>query len=577
VGGRYEPRFGAQGIAGLTESESVGLAIMLAGASIVVLSWSVGAAGFSIHPIGILVASIAGTAAAWRAALRGLPVEWCGRRLFGFLLVVLGFLSYLCWLAWPSFLPISEGPDLVHHLSLIHFIQHQHALLHDRSLGAYLGEMDGYTPGSHLLAALVGDWLRTDALRVVHPLTAFAVAVKAGVVYNVILRMLPAGRQQAAPAVAGTLLLLVPHAYLLRSFTYFHFYAQVIAETFAVAMVWTIVVWHQQQLRRWLALFALLGVVVALSWPVWLPAPALALAIVVLAERARPLSQRAVDLAVVGIPIAIVTLVYTLTHAGSAGILRSGGSTLVPSVGIFGWPFLVLTICGVGLSIRRRDRVAPVLVFATACVVQIGGLLAVQVAMRASNPYLAHKTVHLLVYAMVVCAALALEQGWRVVEHWLPVVRGRAGWILPVLVVAWLARRDLPTRPLTSPITEPVYQAGHWAKVHVRSGCIDYLVEHWLTAYWLHVDVLGNPRQSERMRSEGFGYRQTVGRWIAQGSLPYAIAGDVDRLPNDLRRNMRVLERFGPAAVIERIDGRGQCTDTTPAIDDIARLGFTGR
>ena len=114
-----------------------------------------------------------------------------------------------------------------------------------------------------------------------------------------------------------------------------------------------------------------------------------------------------------------------------------------------------------------------------------------------------------------------------------------------------------------------MYRAGVWAKEHLPTACVDYLVEHWLTAYWLHVDVLGNPRQSTPLQSDRFGYRPTVGRWIEPVSLPYAIAGDVDGLPGDLRGHMRVLVRFGPAGVIERSDGRGRCDDQTPPIDRV--------
>ena len=41
-------------------------------------------------------------------------------------------------------------------------------------------------------------------------------------------------------------------------------------------------------------------------------------------------------------------------------------------------------------------------------------------------------------------------------------------------------------------------------------------------------------------------------RRILPGSLPYAIADDLDALPRDIRGNVDVLQQFGRAAVVAR-------------------------
>jgi hypothetical protein len=126
----------------------------------------------------------------------------------------------------------------------------------------------------------------------------------------------------------------------------------------------------------------------------------------------------------------------------------------------------------------------------------------------------------------------------------------------------------LPSEPLASPLKEDVHRAGLWARDHVPAACVDYLVPHWVTAYWLHLDVLGNPRLTERMEQETFEYRISLGRWILPGGLPYGVAEDVDRLPPDVRQNIRILERFNAAAVIERTDGKSRCDDRSLPIRD---------
>jgi hypothetical protein len=229
---------------------------------------------------------------------------------------------------------------------------------------------------------------------------------------------------------------------------------------------------------------------------------------------------------------------------------------------LFGWPFLALTGIGALLAVRRHGAWLAVLAFGAACLAQIAALFALQAYLGASNFYLPFKTVHLLVYAMILLASLPLGPLAEALPR-------RLAWALPALVLAWGWRAGVPRWPAASPLTEPVYQAGVWARDHVAAQCVDYFVDDWLTGYWLHIDVLGNPRASERMRVERFEERTAIGRWIEGQSLPFAIAGDLESLPRDLLPSLRVLRRFGPAAVVQRADGVSTCTDRTPTIHEL--------
>ena len=48
--------------------------------------------------------------------------------------VVMGSFAYFLWLASPSLLPVTNSPDVVHHLVLIHLIQRTHHLVHGTAL-----------------------------------------------------------------------------------------------------------------------------------------------------------------------------------------------------------------------------------------------------------------------------------------------------------------------------------------------------------------------------------------------------------------------------------------------------------
>jgi hypothetical protein len=76
------------------------------------------------------------------------------------------------------------------------------------------------------------------------------------------------------------------------------------------------------------------------------------------------------------------------------------------------------------------------------------------------------------------------------------------------------------------------------ARDHLRRECVDYFSRHWLTGYWLHLDVLGNPRVSDRMRVETFDFPDVVGKWIEGKGLPYAIVENLAAIPRDARADM---------------------------------------
>src|SRR6185436_16795130 len=213
------------------------------------------------------------------------------------------------------------------------------------------------------------------------------------------------------------------------------------AETYAMAILWALVAWSQQPARDWQAAIAIFAMAVVLCWPVWLPVPALTAAVIMFARADLPLRTRAIALSGAFAPAVVVMVVHSVTHTASTGILSSGGDTVVPSIRLFGWPFLVLTAVGLAIGVRRHRATLAILVFAAACLAQIAGLTALQRSLHASNPYLAYKTVHLLVYPLLILAAIAVDAAWAALTG---MARGAwarvAAWSLPMLLLVALSR-----------------------------------------------------------------------------------------------------------------------------------------
>jgi hypothetical protein len=552
-----------QQAAELTVAEVVAGLFVALPAMLVLTAYLVDSVGLPLDPLAmlaLLLLEVAGVGVwIWRGRHRP-RILLDGWGLLGFALVTGGFLTYILWLAIPSLLPVNQAPDMVSHVNLINFIQQRHSLVHDLWLDKYLGEQVSYTPGSHILAALVADWAGTSGLRVLHPILAVLVAMKVGIIYNCVLRLLPLERRNPAIAVAGALLLLLPFDYLLRSFTFHYFYPQVVSETFAVAMLWALIAWHQKPAPSILPFFSLSGIAVLLTWPLWLPGPLISLVVLVGTQRYVSFLNKARQLAYTLIPITIIGVIYTLGHIRATQVLSAEGEVFAPSVTVYGRPFLVLALVGL-VACMRKSQALPLLLFTGALLLQMSVMFIFSAYLHITDYYQA-KMFFLLIYPMALLGALGIFALWHLPERFLrPVWRQR--WptfaiVLPVLVLAVAVRRDLPSHRFSA-ITEPVYQAGLWAKAHLPSGCIDYPVDHWITAYWLHVDVLGNPRASERTNFIIAGMearRDSPLRWTDPGGLPFAIVSDLQAVPIEVRAGtgFKVLYEASSSAVVQRSD-----------------------
>lgn len=524
-------------------------------AAAIVLAYAADRVGLTILPFVILPLVLLAASGTFLTLRRGATPDAAG--LAAFSAIVLGAFAWLMWLAWPAMLPLGGGPDLTHHLQLVDYIQQHWRLVHDRTLAPYLGEMIDYTPGSHLLTALAGAWMKTDGLHVVHTVLASAVALKMGVVFLIARRLLPRASPRVPLAVVAVLLLLLGPAYLLESFTRHFFFAQVVGELFAVGMWWTLTVWDKRPSTTMMVLFAMCGAAAFLTWPVWVGPPLVALAIVVSVRRELPWRARLTHMFVAISPIAGVALMHAAGRTGAVVIAGTSGYVEPPSMNAVHWGLLMAGCVGL-LVAAMRDEARVTLLLAGAIGLQSAALVAVARAGAADTPYLALKMSYLAPYPIAVGASLALATAWTAV---VPARRRQWAWAFLALLAIVIAG-PVASAPRPQPIvSQAVYDAGQWARANLPPRCVDYFVADSNAAYWLHVAVLGNLRDSARTREKDtFEKTSAIVRWILPGGLPYAIVEDFSALPRDLRTSVDVVSRFGPAAVIKR-RGVASCAD----------------
>lgn len=544
---------------GPARADIVAMAPVCALAAIVGCAYLIDLAGWTIRPatVGLPACAIAAAlcAGAWRRA-RPDPLAltvWAATAVVAF--------AWIVWLAWPSQLPLGAGPDLVHHLSLIRYIETHARLVHDPGAERFIGEMVSYTPGSHVLVVLAASATGANALQAVHPVVAAAVALKLGLVALLIVRGVRSGPWRgAAAALMGVALAVTPRAYVMGSFMHDSYIAQAVAETFAVGMWWTLDEWDRRPGVGPMAMFAVCGIGVFLTWPIWIGP--LLVTLGVLVWRRRDLGARAKVTSLIAgtLPILAVAAVYLVGRLAWTGIVRTSGAVLPPSLASFGLALPLFAVAGVALvGLRRPMR--PVIVFLGAMAVQAAVLFVAARSAGADTPYMAAKMFYLAVYPLAVLGALGADAAIGLATGALrdPRRARQAAAVLSALLIAgtWtlVVRGERRAPKPSTALSLEMQQAADWLKARGTTTCVDYITQQWVATYWLHVVELGNPRASARTAyiTDLVNPRDVIGRWVdPRGDYRYAIVDNLEQVHPDARASMVTLARFGPAAVVQR-------------------------
>ena len=561
----------------LSGADALAVSAAAAPAATIVVAYLIDRIGLSFPPL-LLLAVFLGTAAAAFAGLRR-HAEWRLDELVTWMAVVGVIFLWLLWIAAPSFLPLGSGADLTHHLLLIQYIETHWRLVHDPGAERFLGEMIGYTPGSHILIAAAGAWSGTDGLRALYPVLAATVALKAGFIFLIARRLIASittettttGRlAQLVFACLASALLFESHVYFLRSFVENSFVAQVVAELFAVVMWWSLIAWQpyagpifrsaaEPDLKTGATyVFGVAGAATFLTWPVWIGPPLVVVAVITLTRRDQPFAGRAKQLVFAAAPIALVGVLYFASRPAGLAMAATAGAAPWPRVSAYSGWFLALSGLGLVAAVRNRQT-SIVTTFAGAIVLQSAALYLVAGGRSAEEPYLALKMFYLLIYPLAVASSVAIAAVWRAMTFLR--LRQRADIAMACFMafavlaaVVWPLRgapRSITTLKHPS-ISAPLEEAGLWARDHVPASCIEYLVDFDETAYWLHLAVLGNPRVTPRsLDPDTYKPDHAIARWLTPGGLTYGIA-DLATVPRGVREELDILQQFGTAAVVKQ-------------------------
>src|SRR5262249_33433285 len=144
-----------------------------------------------------------------------------------------------------------------------------------------------YTPGSHILTALAGAWSRSNGLHALHAIMSASAALKAGFVFLIAMRLLPRDQSRVPISALASVSLFASQTYFLSSFTQYSFLAQVVAELFAVGMLWTLILWDHEHSRWLMTVAGLVGAALFLTWPILIGPPLVALGLLVVLPKSK--------------------------------------------------------------------------------------------------------------------------------------------------------------------------------------------------------------------------------------------------------------------------------------------------
>ena len=251
-----------------------------------------------------------------------------------------------------------------------------------------------------------------------------------------------------------------------------------------------------------------------------------------------------IRLALAVVPIAAVAAIHA-SGAYALVIVRSG-FVAYPTIAMFGWWFLLLAGVGVIAGVMERARTVVLWSPRLPCRPRCSVVDMDSAARPTWRSFAGGGDVPGDSSAAPLTLSSGPGSGPRIGPRTLP-------WAL-VGILAIVIARPLAAAPRPKPIvSQPLNLAGQWARANVPPGCVDYLVTNVYTAYWLHIAVLGNARASARSGDDDtYQPKQTLNRWILGGGVPYAITENFEGLPRDIRTNVDVIARFGPAAVVKR-------------------------
>ncbi len=415
----------------------------------------------------------------------------------------LAALTVVLYIAWPSLLPVSTSVDVVHHYS------HHYRMIDSVDLSS----TSGYPFGAVMMFVLIAQALQLPTILLMHPTAALAVAITVLFAYAVTTEMTEDTALSHGLAMVVLLVYFWPVAYTIGQFTRDFFLTQTLGVAYLVGLWYWMIRYVRNSGRLALVPIILLGVSLVFTYPTLIPIFAFTMVVApLLAECGRDWRRWLVDVAVVAVPLAIVSLVYLWDKVAlGIHIVRFEAHTVSPSLESL--PIGLVILAGVGLSfgmMRARLRPASTLVWAT-LLQTIGFYIAVRFFGELSY-YHTNKMFFVVAPELAVLASVSIVGATTLLRTpavGVPNLRVAISAVLVLLSailvgITWSRSfGDLdPSNWTEGPLNPDLVASAEWAGDNLREQPIVYFTEDWIVAYWVEhgylrgskAELLSRPR-----------------------------------------------------------------------------------
>ncbi len=472
--------------------------------------------------------------------------------LLGFAAIVLITTLYLIYPSLPALLPPSHHYDSVHPIVLADFIFENHALPHDFTGATKPYFPPGYPVGGALVVALLSDWLGQEPIHTLHPFISVILGMTAGLAFCFARRLLRGREFSTAVAFFATMLLFTAWEYFPGSVNERYFFGQTFAQFFALLVFYLLIDYRDEPDLLSVALLLMGMATVLFSHPTPMAAPTFATGILIIFNATRNMKQSVIHATLIALGLGLVVVTYVLPRL-NAWIGQTGYGEAAPvSIESLGLVLPLLACVGIILSMRYRwwGQAWIAFLFLGAVLAQPVSLLVGRFFIQGIGTYYFEKSAYLLIYALLLFAALALAWLIDQLRNRVPPARlaffVRTSSMICVPVIISL----LPPRPF-APLTLNELEVAEWAKTHLNVNNLAVVSDIREDAYWTQVAVF---EQAPSTLSAAGAYNlgsMTFPEWRGNPGEPdYAIVRNLSHVPKDT--TTQIIVQIGESGILRK-------------------------
>lgn len=395
----------------------------------------------------------------------------------------------------PSLMPVNFSNDCVTHYSWI-----AHIYDHNTFKGSVI---DAYPFGYHLVTAMLSKYTGIPAVKMMHILLAFSVALSTAIIYALIVRVFNLKKDGKLMALLPVFTLFWVRGYYELVFNQFFHGSMVFSYLFMVSFFWALV--EYENYPKWLSYISLNLTAVGLvySYTSYLPLLVVPFFMTMMLKSKIKFSERVKDILAVLLPAVILAVI----HIKSGGTSKIGSAVLnhegycIPfrfwdfgdfGKNIIGGRFLILSLIGIPIMVSSFRKNLAVISFTISFLLYYGIFFVLKHYFGKFSYYQAYKILYFSPYiAVVYISTVFYFIRKQIIKIFWPFI---GGTIYNVLFVIWLLLivsrmtviYDMENYNPQYPerLKEPLYLTIDWAKKNVKEG-FGYVYHHSNLGNWM--------------------------------------------------------------------------------------------